>query len=1090
MPTRFALLLLLAAGSAECAAPPAAARPAVGDTDWELYGSRLRAAYRAWELGRPGEAWRELEDCRWDLRGWEHRHLCALLMRHQAILTREGADARFAPDGRLVVRGRKGFRVHDGRTFEPIAGEALRIHEAKWPELRPASFAHKTPLTALEASPDGARVASGAKDGTLAVWDARTGKKSLDLAGHAEEVYGIAFSPDGSRLVSASLRLIRVWEARTGRVIASRDANNVTKPGVAISPDGRRVLSASDEIDTALLWDADTGRELRRFRVKGPNLSRVAFRPDGLALATGHTDGTIRLWEARTGKRLETFLGHAPEPRGRDGGIMGLSFSPEGARLLSCGSDLTVRMWDARANPVPAKYYTGLQNAGVQNRILSVSGSRFVNLSFPWPHLSNWASPPHLSGHVIASGRRLYEYDSGRENGPRCFAVSPDGKFLATGSPWGIVCIRDGATGLPLHTHFQHLLEDVDAVAWSPGGRRIASATRTGSIRVWEASSGKHVRFLSGPKDLVWLAYSPDGTLLACVGQERGASGGEIRVFDAKSGALRYAVSDQLPETRAGFAFSPDGTKFLYGTYHELKVRDARNGRLLPSIEREPADSPAQDLAYSPDGTRLITWDHETLHVREGRSGRILLSLPVEGRNAFAFAPDGRLYSAGGLSQPPLREERAGHDARVLQKSDLLRRSGLSSNPDGSVIAYHSGGPDVMAWDAGTGNLLLHALLDEQHDQLWFTPDGKTLAALSLTDPNGPQHAWVVRPGGKVPNLTDPLDRPVAPKLVGGYHLEERRGRIALIHASEPAEDRAPMARWAEPDIAWHRSRLADATMDGDDSAAEFHIRRLLRDPLQRQDTGLHVHLAHILAGRAEPREASASLAWALLLNPRIDPWPTCDDLWDRTAEAAKRGEWDRAVRGYRLLIPWFERMNDSEDLLSWVDHFSLSLVLAEVAAGVPTASRHRLREANCHRLYPAPLRQALCLPNGPAAIRALHMSALADQRSSPPPIGLGRLGAAQYRMGRDEDAARTLARAAGAPEKGEEAFIALFQSLAAKRLGRDAEAKAALARAEASRKARFPEDWCERVALDALFTEARAALAAPPRMPRVPDGE
>src|SRR6185437_9206215 len=106
MPTaRLALLLLLLARPAECAGPPVPTRPAVSDTDWELYGARLRAAYRAWELGRPGEAWRELEDCRWDLRGWEHRHLCALLMRHQAVLSRNNTFswASFTPDGNILA---------------------------------------------------------------------------------------------------------------------------------------------------------------------------------------------------------------------------------------------------------------------------------------------------------------------------------------------------------------------------------------------------------------------------------------------------------------------------------------------------------------------------------------------------------------------------------------------------------------------------------------------------------------------------------------------------------------------------------------------------------------------------------------------------------------------------------------------------------------------------------------------------------------------------------------------------------------------------------------------------------------------------
>ena len=111
------------AGTAKPAVAPMTKPPIVSDRDWELYGARLRAAYRAWKIGRVEEAWRELEGCRWDLRGWEHRHLCALLMRYQAIRSRDHTllGARFTPDGRLLTVKRDGvIAERDGRTFELI----------------------------------------------------------------------------------------------------------------------------------------------------------------------------------------------------------------------------------------------------------------------------------------------------------------------------------------------------------------------------------------------------------------------------------------------------------------------------------------------------------------------------------------------------------------------------------------------------------------------------------------------------------------------------------------------------------------------------------------------------------------------------------------------------------------------------------------------------------------------------------------------------------------------------------------------------------------------------------------------------------
>ena len=278
--------------------------------------------------------------------------------------------------------------------------------------------------------------------------------------------------------------------------------------------------------------------------------------------------------------------------------------------------------------------------------------------------------------------------------------------------------------------------------------------------------------------------------------------------------------------------------------------------------------------------------------------------------------------------------------------------------------------------------------------------------------------------------------------------------------------------------------------MDGDDHAADHHLRFLLRDPIQHQDAGLHIHHAHVLARLGRPQESAARLAWALLLDPRVHLRPINYNVSHRSNAAAEAGDWARAIRGYRLAVtlPMYEY---SSDLLAQLRGYdSIPLVLAEIASGVPPASRYRLREAECRQFQWVALRLALCVPMPPASTRGLHMVALATHRATRRPYASGRLGAAQYRMGRFEDAARTLALAAEAPERDEETFVPLFQALTAKRLGHDAEAKAALVRAETARRIHPDNDWRDRIALGALFAETRAALSAPPRMTRVPEGE
>ena len=170
----------------------------------------------------------------------------------------------------------------------------------------------------------------------------------LTFRGHSNWVMGVAVSPDGKQVASASAVLfntmgeIKLWDRATGEVRHTLLGHVGPAVGVAFSPDGKRLASAGWD-GTARVWDAATGKELLTLKGhKGPVLS-VAFTPDGKRLATAGWDSTARIWDAATGNEIAVLHGHS-------GGLHGVAFSPDGSRLATSGGTRSkgeITIWDA-----------------------------------------------------------------------------------------------------------------------------------------------------------------------------------------------------------------------------------------------------------------------------------------------------------------------------------------------------------------------------------------------------------------------------------------------------------------------------------------------------------------------------------------------------------------------------------------------------------------------------------------------------------------------------------------------------------------------------------------------------------------------
>jgi WD40 repeat protein len=235
-------------------------------------------------------------------------------------------NIRFSPDGKLI-----GTASWDGTVkIWTVDGKLLRNFTE-----------HKRPVNGLAFSPDSKTIALGGYgdengNNLWMLWDING--KARTILGHSDQIYRLAFSPNGKIVATASWdRSIKLWNAVDGKLIRTLDGkHNSWILGLNFSPDGKMLVSSSQD-KTAKIWSVEGNLLYTLIDHKG-DVNDVVFSPNGKIIASASSDQTIKLWNT-DGMLLRTLRGH-------NGAVYGVSFSPDGKRLVSASWDGSIKIWN------------------------------------------------------------------------------------------------------------------------------------------------------------------------------------------------------------------------------------------------------------------------------------------------------------------------------------------------------------------------------------------------------------------------------------------------------------------------------------------------------------------------------------------------------------------------------------------------------------------------------------------------------------------------------------------------------------------------------------------------------------------------
>jgi WD40 repeat protein len=414
---------------------------------------------------------------------------------------------------------------------------------------------HEDSVTTVTFSPDDRFIATGAadeKEGTVRLWELKSGKQVGRFRTTPVIINALSFSPNGRTILALSYQpqredagavkkptsTLRIWDVRTGKILHDTRIPTFVRSAVW-SPDGKYVLTGGRGLGSTAVWDVFSGKVVRELAMETESVDAAAFSADGHLAATGDAAGLVSIWDLATGEKRADLHHRA--------GVLSVAFSPDGKYVYTASHDAEVTKWEVGT-------FTKMS-------VVQTANSRMRDVQFS----------PDRSAFIIVDESAtvsMWDFDRGQQTrrlasqtlrDSSSVSFTPDDRFILVGDERSAV-IWDIQKGIVVTSDYlgnSGLFQRTSSGAVSADGRFAATAGADSLIRLWDVVSGQEIRrFKSIPRDSVTLVFVPNGCCILTDGDEN-----TLRLIDISTGQ-EAAHFGHRGSVRA-VAFSSDGHSLL-----------------------------------------------------------------------------------------------------------------------------------------------------------------------------------------------------------------------------------------------------------------------------------------------------------------------------------------------------------------------------------------------------------------------------------------------------------------------------------------------------------------------------------------------